>query len=464
MSNAPEFDAALLRRYDHGGPRYTSYPTVPHFDSGFGDAQYRRQALATNDDPIPRPLSLYVHIPFCASPCFYCGCNRVITRDRTKADAYLTQLEREIALQAELFDGDRAVTQLHLGGGTPNFLDGGQLRRLLDALARRFNLVADDGREFSIEIDPRCVDDAAIRDLAAMGFNRASFGVQDFDPVVQAAVNRVQPLQQTVGAIAAARDAGFRSVSIDLIYGLPRQTRAGFEATLATMLTLRPDRIALYSYAHLPEIFKAQRRIVASELPEPAEKLALLGMAVATLTAAGYRYIGMDHFALPGDALVRAQDTHTLQRNFQGYSTHAECELLGLGVSAIGRIGDCYAQNARDRIGYGAALAAGRLPVVKGMVLSEEDLLRQDVIQAIMCYDEVDMRAIEHRHGIDFRSHFAPELARLAQLAEDGLATLGSRYIQVTPRGRLLMRVVAMCFDAYLRREHAPPQRFSRVI
>lgn len=458
------FDAALLARYDGSGPRYTSYPTAPHFAASFDEHTYRAHAAATNDDPIPRPLSLYLHMPFCASPCFYCGCNRVITRDRTRGDAYLERLYREIALQGALFDRDRRVVQLHLGGGTPNFFDVAQFEQLFDALGAAFRLAGPAEREFSIELDPRHADRDYVHALAQLGFNRASLGVQDFDHAVQVAINRVQGVEETREVIDAAREAGFRSVSVDLIYGLPKQNLAGFARTLDTVIDAAPDRIALYGYAHLPELFRAQRRIAAADLPAPHEKLALLGLAIGKLGGAGYRYIGMDHFARAGDELARALDERTLQRNFQGYSTHADCDLVGLGVSAIGKVGDCYAQNARDLVAYYAALDAGRLAIAKGLVLNPDDELRAAVIQDVMCRGEVEFRAFEWRYGIEFASHFARELERLAPLAADGLVELRPDGLRVTPRGRLLVRLVAMAFDAYLARPGEAQARYSRVV
>ena len=349
---AIEFDAALLAHYDVVGPRYTSYPTAPSFRDNFGEFDYQAFARETNDDPIPRPLSLYVHVPFCESPCFYCGCTRLITRDHGSATRYLEHLEKEITLQSTLFDSDRSVVQLHLGGGTPNFLSATELTRLMASLARRFCLESGDERDFSIEIDPRFTAPGLMDTLALLGFNRVSLGVQDFDPAVQQAINRIQPEDQTRAVIAAARRAGMRSVNLDLIYGLPKQQPESFARTLETVVALRPDRVALYAYAHLPERFKAQRQILASDLPAPAVKLALLELAIRELTAAGYCYIGMDHFALPDDPLARALHAGTLHRNFQGYSTHGDCDLIGLGMSAIGHLDGCFAQNARDLAGY----------------------------------------------------------------------------------------------------------------
>jgi oxygen-independent coproporphyrinogen-3 oxidase len=448
---AVAFDAELLARYDVVGPRYTSYPTAPSFRDDFGEREYRRAARDSNEDPIPRPLSLYVHIPFCESPCFYCGCTRVITRDHANAAHYLEHLEREIALQAALFDVDRSVVQLHIGGGTPNFLDIGELARLAFALASHFRLERGAGRDFSIELDPRFATTAFIAAAAGFGFNRVSLGVQDFDPAVQRAINRIQPIGQTQQAIEAAREAGMRSVNLDLIYGLPKQTPDSFARTL-------------YAYAHLPQRFKAQRQIEARDLPAPAVKLALLGLGIQELTGAGYRYIGMDHFARPDDPLARALDAGTLQRNFQGYSTHGQCDLVGLGMSAIGHVDDSYAQNARDLPGYYQRLAQGRLPIVRGLALGAEDLLRAELIQSVMCRSRIDFRAVERRFGIRFEEHFGGELRRLGELAADGLVTLDGNGIEVTPRGRLLMRVVAMAFDASFQQREERAAGFSRVI
>jgi oxygen-independent coproporphyrinogen-3 oxidase len=464
MSTEPLFDPGLLTQYDIAGPRYTSYPTAPHFQSNFGASDYRQHALTTNEDPVPKPLSIYVHVPFCQSPCFYCGCNREVTRDINKADVYLTYLTREIKAQSKLFDRDRRVLQLHLGGGTPNFLSTEQLTELIDTLRIEFNFEHQDLREFSIELDPRWISPEQVRTLALLGFNRASLGVQDFDPAVQEAINRVQSIAETQAIIAAARASGFRSINLDLIYGLPKQTLASFRSTLERVCHIKPDRIALYSYAHLPNIFRAQRHILTEDLPSPAIKLSLLGAAVEILGKAGYHYIGMDHFALSNDDLTIAQKNHTLQRNFQGYSTHAECDLIGLGVSAIGHIGDSYAQNFRDLKSYYDAIDSGHLPIAKGVVLTTEDTLRAQVIQALLCHGEVDFITLEQRYpGLSFEDHFAYELGRINRLAQDGLVDVSTTHIRVTPRGRLLMRVIAMAFDTYL-----PPtqqvSKFSKVI
>ena len=461
---APVFDPELVARYDVNGPRYTSYPTAPEFDARFGEAEYRAAARASNEDPIPRRLSIYVHVPFCFSPCFYCGCARIITRDRGKAEGYLARLHREIELTAPLFDRDRQVVQLHFGGGTPNFLDWRQMTELVESMSRQFTFASDDEREFGIELDPREADANYVAMLARHGFNRLSVGVQDFDPEVQVAVNRVQSVAQTRAVIDAAREHGFRSTSIDLIYGLPRQTPSRFAKTLEEVIAIRPDRIATYGYAHLPERFKAQRQIDAAELPNAAERLALLGLTIRTLTDAGYRYIGMDHFALPTDELARAQEHGTLQRNFQGYSTHGACDMIGLGMTSIGRIGDAYVQNAKDLVGYYAALDAGRLPVARGLVLDTDDRIRGDAIQRIMCDGVIEIGAFEARHQIDFAVYFARELAQLRVLAGDGLIALSPTRIAATARGRLLLRIVAMCFDAYLSRPRELAPGYSKAL
>ncbi|KFN44996.1 oxygen-independent coproporphyrinogen III oxidase [Arenimonas oryziterrae] len=464
MNSIPPFDGDLLRRYDRPGPRYTSYPTAPQFSSAFGEAQLRDVAKLSNGDPIPRRLSLYAHIPFCFSPCFYCGCNRIITRDHSRADAYLARLVREIALVAPLFDRDRDVIQLHLGGGTPNFLNAGQLGELMESFSRHFHFSASRERDFSIELDPRFVGASDIEALAFMGFNRASLGVQDFDPTVQAAVNRIQSVEETLAVVDACRKHGFRSVNIDLIYGLPGQNRAGFGRTLDTVVAARPDRLAIYSYAHMPQLFRPQKQIDESLLPDPEAKLGLLQLAIEKLSAAGYRYIGMDHFALPDDELSRAQEHDGLHRNFMGYTTHADCDLIGLGVSAISHIGDSYSQNPRDLPGWEAAIDSGRLPVWRGITLDADDVLRADLIQQLMCRGEIDIPALEQRHGIDFAGYFHDDLARLRELVADGLVAIEPTRILATSRGRLLLRIIAACFDRYLHQPRTEPVRFSKAI
>jgi len=454
-----------LAPYDRPGPRYTSYPTAPQFHAGFGEKELREVAAASNGDPIPRRLSLYVHVPFCESPCFYCGCNRIITRDKARGDAYLARLYREIALSAQLFDRDREVIQLHFGGGTPNFLTPAQLGEVVETLRSQFRFSDAADRDISIELDPRFVDADDIAALGRIGFNRASFGVQDFDPAVQEAVNRIQSVEQTRAVIDACRGNGFRSVNVDLIYGLPSQTTEGFASTLDTVAQMRPDRVAVYGYAHMPHLFKPQKQLDASLLPSGETKLALLQLAIEKLVAAGYVYIGMDHFALPDDELALAQARGGLHRNFMGYTTHADSDLVGLGVSAISHIGDSFSQNPRDLPSWQAALDEGRLPVFRGMRLNEDDQLRADLIQQLMCQGEIPVAALERRYSIDFAGYFASALEHLAPLAEDDLVRIERERITVTSRGRLLLRNIAMCFDHYLDQPGtiATP-RFSRAI
>ena len=465
MSTVHAFDAALIERYDYPGPRYTSYPTALQFGPEFGDAAYRAAAERSRASRPGAPLSVYVHIPFCTSPCFYCGCNRIITRQWQVGDKYLGALEREIELQGALFDHVRTIEQLHFGGGTPTFLSATQIGRVMDALDRHFGLSDSEQREYSIEIDPRTVHAGTLEELAGLGFNRISLGVQDFDPQVQQAVNRVQSVKDTLDLIAQARQVGMRSVSVDLIYGLPFQTPQSWARTLDLVVAAKPDRIAAYSYAHLPSRFKAQRHIDASRLPTAREKLALLGQTVERFTRAGYDYVGMDHFALPDDELAQARRRGTLHRNFQGYSTRGGLELVGLGMTAIGSLDDTYSQNARRIDHYYAALDAGRLPLEKGLRLDPEDRLRRDVIMDLMCRDGVNFADIGARHGVNFRTHFATELDRLRALEDDGLVECEAGGIRVTPAGRLLLRAIAGVFDAYALPQAADaPRRHSAVI
>ena len=463
-SHQIRFDADLIRRYDKSGPRYTSYPTAVQFTDAYGLDQYREDVAASNQDPIPRPLSLYVHIPFCSSPCFYCGCTKVITRNHEKAEAYLYRLHREIELQGDLYDRDREVEQLHFGGGTPTFLTSLEIERLVGKLGQHFKLSSDAGREYSIELDPRTISRDTLRDLARIGFNRCSLGIQDFDPAVQEAVNRIQSVPDTLRLISEAREFGFGSVSVDLIYGLPNQTVEGFSKTLDTVLSARPDRFAVYAYAHLPQMFKAQRQLNADLLPTPEVRLALLGLTIEKLSAAGYVYIGMDHFALPTDELVIAQENGTLHRNFQGYSTRGYCDLIGLGVSSIGKVGDSYAQNLKTLPEYYGALDRGVLAVHRGLRLTRDDVIRRDAIQQIMCYGILDFDATAARHGIDFRSYFATELRALEPMVADGLAEFAAPGLRVLPAGRLLLRHLGMAFDAHLAAAQAAQQRFSKAI
>jgi oxygen-independent coproporphyrinogen III oxidase len=457
--------ADVLRLCDRAGPRYTSYPTAPNFTPQFGVAQLLECAERSNARGGSRPLSLYVHVPFCRSPCFYCGCNRIITRDGRRGERYVDRLLREVRLLAPLFDRNREIIQLHLGGGTPNFLARDTLERLISGVARHFRLSRSAERDFSIELDPRSVSEDYARTLGELGFNRVSLGVQDFDPEVQRAINRMQSTEQTFSLIDACRDAGVRSVNIDLIYGLPRQTPAAFRHTLRMVMSARPDRLAVYGYAHLPEQFKAQRHIDAASLPGPEARLELLRLAIEELSAAGYRYVGMDHFALPSDDLLRAQQAGDLHRNFMGYTTHAECDLVGVGVSAISHIGGSFSQNFRELKHWEAAIDAGRLPLWRGLELSADDRLRGAVIGQLMCQGRIDVCAIESRYGVNFASYFRDALVQLQPLVADRLVRVERERIAATAAGRLLLRSIAMPFDAYLggpgRRSQAP---FSRIV
>jgi oxygen-independent coproporphyrinogen-3 oxidase len=458
-----EFDSGLIRRYDGPGPRYTSYPTAVQFSDEFGEQEYRRLAQASNDASGSRPLSLYVHIPFCHTLCYYCGCHKIVTRTAGVADQYLEYALREAELHAELFDSSRPVVQLHLGGGTPTYLTHDQMTALIEGLAKSFSLTRDTDHEYSIEIDPRTTDAETLPLLSRLGFNRLSMGIQDFDPEVQRAVNRIQSKEHTLDLIRQAPTVGFKSVSVDLIYGLPHQTRERFLKTLQAVVDARPDRIAAYNYAHLPGMFKAQRLIREDDLPSAEQKLELLGATVEFLTGEGYEYIGMDHFALPEDELVTARDQGTLQRNFQGYSTYADCDLIGLGISAIGKLDTCYSQNLKLRKDYFQTLDNGHLPVFRGVQLNDEDVLRRQVIQDVMCQDAIDMDELGDRYGIDFRQHFSAALEHLKSLEEDGLVELDGKLVRVTARGRFLLRPIAMAFDEYLPADRRPG-RFSKVI
>lgn len=456
-----ELDTELIRKLDRNGPRYTSYPTADRFVEAFGADAYLAWAARRNIGGIHRPLSIYVHLPFCRNICFYCACNKIVTRERSKAHRYLAYLAREIAMQAELFRSDRQVVQMHWGGGTPTFYDSGELRGLFALLAEHFEFTPDG--EYSIEVDPRTVDAEAIHALREIGFNRVSFGIQDFDSDVQAAVNRMQSEEQTLTAMAAARHAGFASINVDLIYGLPRQTAIGFNATLTKVITTQPDRIALYGYAHLPTLFKAQRRIKDADLPSGAAKLKLLALAVERLTTAGYVYIGMDHFALPEDALAVAQRQGRLHRNFQGYSTCAESDLIGLGVTAIGAIGPTYSQNYRRLDDYYDSLDRGVLPIMRGIELTADDLVRRAVIQALMCQFALSEESVEIAYLINFDRYFATELEELRGFERLGLITVEDGWLTVTARGRPLIRSICMVFDKYLRHDRQV-RRYSRVI
>lgn len=454
------FDPALIARYDKAGPRYTSYPTAVQFHEGFGEADYRAIAAASN--ATGAPLSLYFHLPFCDTVCYYCACNKIITKNRKRTAPYLERLFREIEMQGALFDRSRPVDQLHWGGGTPTFLSVGEMRALMDKTRKHFGLRDDDRGEYSIEVDPREADAEIIALLRELGFNRLSLGVQDFDPAVQKAVNRIQSEAETFAVLEAARACGFRSVNMDLIYGLPHQTVSSFAATLEKIIAAGPDRLSVFNYAHLPELFKTQRQIDAASLPAPAEKLAILQHTIERLTAAGYVYIGMDHFARPDDELAVAQRNGTLYRNFQGYSTHADCDLVAMGITAISQVGDSYAQNVKTMKAYEAALDSSHLPVWRGIALSRDDRIRREVITQLICHFRLEFATIESRYGLVFRDYFATELDSLRTLQADGLLTATAHGLQVTPSGKLLIRNICMEFDHYLRERAS--QRFSKVI
>lgn len=453
----------LLQRYDVPGPRYTSYPTADRFVEAFGEQDYR-QALEQRRQGVASrrlPLSLYVHVPFCESLCYYCACNKIITKHHDKALTYLDYLEREVALHVDHMGTGHAVSQLHLGGGSPTFLNDQELERLLAMLRESFNVVP--GGETSIEIDPRTVTPARLQHVHRLGFNRLSFGVQDFEPAVQVAVHRIQPAWQVFDLVAASREIGFESVNVDLIYGLPRQSQETFARTLQQVSQLRPDRIALYAYAHLPERFKPQRRIDAQHLPSAADKVGMLSDALAVLMDAGYVYVGMDHFALPDDALAVAKRQGRLHRNFQGYSTQPDGDLIALGVSSIGRVGATYSQNAKTLDDYYDLLDQGRFPVVRGLALSRDDIVRRSIIMALMCQGAVLFESIELAHLVHFKSAFAAELERLEPLQSQGLVVVDDTGIQVTEMGWFFVRGIAMMFDRYLQADR-DRARFSKII
>ena len=463
MSSRLVFDADLIRRYNQSGPRYTSYPTVAQFHTSITEDDYRKWVRHSNEDPIPRPLSLNFHIPFCDTVCFYCACTKVVTKHHDRATDYLDHLCKEIELQGKLFDRDRRVEQLHWGGGTPTFISPEQMRELMTVTGRHFHLLDDDSGEYSIEIDPREVTDETIGLLREIGFNRMSLGLQDLDPKVQKAVNRIQTAEETFGALRAARREGFRSISMDLIYGLPLQTVKSFITTLDRVLEAEPDRLSIFNYAHLPERFKPQRRINEAELPTPDQKLEILQQVGEHLARAGYVYIGMDHFARPDDELAVAQREGHLYRNFQGYSTHAHCDLVAVGVTSIGMVGNTYAQNMRTLDEYYARIDAGELAVFRGIELSRDDELRRAVITQLICHFTLDTARIARDWDIRFQDYFSPELARLEQMAADGLVRFAGDRLDVLPAGRLLIRNICMVFDRYLGGE-GQTVRFSKVI
>ncbi|MEI6146659.1 MAG: oxygen-independent coproporphyrinogen III oxidase [Methylococcales bacterium] len=455
-----KFDLALINRYDKAGPRYTSYPTALELHEGFGDEDYRRHIAKSN--AAGGPLSLYFHIPFCDTVCFYCACNKIVTKNRAHVEPYLENMCKEIAMLGELFDANRVVNQLHWGGGTPTFLNYQQMKQLMVTTRQYFLLKDDDSGEYSIEVDPRETNADTIKQLRELGFNRISIGLQDFDPAVQKAVNRLQSEEQTFSVLESARNEGFRSTNIDLIYGLPLQTVESFAITLDKILAVRPDRFSIFNYAHMPARFKTQRQINDSDMPSADVKLAILQMIGQKLIAAGYVYIGMDHFAKPDDELAIAQREGKLHRNFQGYSTHSDCDLIGFGVTSIGRVGDAYIQNVKDLESYDQLIKQHKLPVFKGVDLNDDDKLRREVISQLICHFDLNFANIELAFKIKFSEYFATELTSLLVMQADGLLTLSSNGIKVLPAGRLLIRNICMIFDSYLAQKQQ--QQFSKVI
>lgn len=454
-----EFDQDLIKKYDKAGPRYTSYPTAPQFSADYTESTLKDCIRRSNTEMIPKPLSLYVHIPFCDTICYYCACNKIITKDHSVTAEYLQLLDKEMQMLAPLFDKDRELDQLHLGGGTPTFLNEEEMISLMGMIEENFKV--SENCEMSIEIDPRKVSNESIKLLANIGFNRISLGVQDFDAKVQKAVNREQSYEMVRDRLQAARDIGIESINMDLIYGLPFQSVDSFRDTLEKVIGLKPDRLSIFNYAHLPERFKPQRRIEEADLPSPAEKLDILQLTVEMLQQAGYVYIGMDHFALENDSMVKAQQEGTLQRNFQGYSTHADTDLVAIGVSSIGSIGDSFSQNSSKIDDYRASIMEGKLPIVRGLVMTDEDRLRKQVITQLICHFRLDIPIIEKQWGINFHRYFSAEMVALKEMEKEGLLQLDNNTIEVAQKGRFLIRNVCMVFDAYLNNNVV---KFSKVI
>lgn len=455
------FNLDMIKKYDQAGPRYTSYPTAPMFHEGIDAGVYAEtlKKVSSNDGP----LSLYIHIPFCNTVCYYCGCNKIVTKQYERAEPYLQLLLKEIDLVADLVGNKRPVTQLHFGGGTPTFLNDEQMRILTDHLHKRFNFVSDESGEYGIEMDPRECTENTVRILRECGFNRMSMGVQDFDPNVQKAVNRIQSEEETLRVLNEARAHGFKSMNIDLMYGLPLQTVETFDRTLSTIIEFSPDRIALFNYAHLPHMFMPQRRINVEELPSPQQKLDILEHSIKRLLDTGYEFIGMDHFGKPDDELTIAQHEGKLYRNFQGYSTHSDCDLIGIGLTSIGYVGGNFFQNAKEMDAYSETINAGRFSVFRGYTLSNEDHLRRHVIMRLMCDFSLDFTAIEKLFNINFNNHFSDAIEDLAPMQQDGLLELNSDGLIVQPAGRMLIRNIAMLFDEHLRKKQEEI-RYSKVI
>lgn len=455
------WDMELINRYDLSGPRYTSYPTAVQFDPALSASELIHQGQTSADKQAP--LSLYVHIPFCAHVCYYCACNKVITRNRDRAQPYLETVYREMEQLSQWYSDDRIVDQLHWGGGTPTFISDSQMYELMQALRRQFNLRNDDQGDYSIEIDPREASPETLDVLRQTGFNRISLGVQDLDPQVQQAVNRVQPLEQTQAVLDKARQLGFSSINMDLIYGLPHQSLESFDKTLDVVIGMNPDRLSVFNYAHLPDRFRSQKHINPEQLPSPETKLAILQHSINKLLDAGYVYIGMDHFAKPDDSLALAQAAGQLHRNFQGYTTHAECDLVAMGVSAISQIGRVYYQNEHDLAAYTQAVTQQKHAIRRGVCLTDDDIIRGAVINQLICHFELDTAVIEQRFGILFNDYFNQEQSELTQFEADGLIQRHGSRIEVTPAGRLLIRRICMAFDAYIPKQQ-PTRGYSRII
>jgi oxygen-independent coproporphyrinogen III oxidase len=448
------FNKELISTYNLFGPRYTSYPTATQFNENFGIKEYCDVVTDSNEDLLPKPLSLYIHLPFCNTVCFYCACNKVVTANRNRAIPYLQDLYKEISLQGPLFDHDRTVNQLHWGGGTPTFISHDQITDLMLHLRKNFTLLDDDSGEYSIEIDPREVKDETISLLRNIGFNRISIGVQDFDINVQKAVNRLQSYEQTLNVFNAARKSRFHSINVDLIYGLPRQSVRTFCNTISKIIEMSPDRIAIYNYAHLPRLFKTQRQIKDEELPAPNEKLEILGESVKSLTDAGYVYIGMDHFAKPDDELAVAQRKGNLHRNFQGYSTNSDCDVIGLGMTAISKIANSYSQNTRTLEEYHSSLEDNKIPVFRGYKLNLNDEIRREVITQLICHFQLEFSVIEDLFRIDFKEYFSNEITLLSDMEKDELLKFDDKKIEVLPAGRFLIRNICSIFDDYFDKEN----------
>ena len=454
------FNNDLIKKYDKSGPRYTSYPTAIQFTENFSEQDYYQQVKLSNERNTP--LSLYFHIPFCDTICYYCGCNKIVTKNRNHAQPYLDAVYKELALQGKLFKATRIVKQLHWGGGTPTFISHEQMTELMQQTRRHFTLLDDDSGEYSIELDPREVDAGSIALLRKLGFNRISLGVQDFNPKVQKAVNRIQSYKETRDVIVAARKNKFHSISLDLIYGLPLQTVDSFSETVDKVLELEPDRLSIFNYAHMPEMFKTQRQINAGDLPSAEIKLAILQHVTNKLINAGYEYIGMDHFAKPTDELAIAQKEKKLYRNFQGYSTNSDCDLVALGITSIGKVADSYSQNIKTIKEYTDVVNTDHLPVFRGIALSDDDILRREVINQLICHFELNFQEIENTFEIGFSDYFCDELNMLSEMQDDSLLELSNDRILVLPEGKLLIRNICMVFDVYLKKSKG--QRFSKTI